>query len=779
MNPERYKLISDIVAEILEAPKEQAAVLLIQLCAGDESLRQDVEELLRVNVEESFLQQSPIEVALKEHKEEVIKGKIGRINIDGLIAKGGMGLVYAGVDEVLKRKVAIKIMNSQLQMSKIRRAEFLNEAQVLSSLQHPNICQVYDFFVDNQKDVLVLELINGKTLRQILDDNKLSNPLEIAQQIIDALTVAHERGIVHRDLKPDNIMITDCGTVKILDFGLARSGIETINPNVDANPKLTQVSGTPGYMSPEQARGEKSNTATDLWSFGLILSELLTKKPPFSKTSSSAELLENSKLAKVNLPKNLARTESKLLKQLLSANANDRPTSRSVMETIKQLQGRTKRRILLALSVSVVLLIVLAAWKYTSDLQQERNRAIAARSDAESLVSFMLDDLYSGLKALGKIELLESVANQALSYYDNLSPELMQELQGKPAIAMVYVAQVLKDKGKEKQSINMLKQAYDSLIEIQQKDPGNLLLTYRLAITQNALGDLYRFNGEFDESIRMTTDSIQLAEKLVKYKTIFSKEPTPVSQEKRWSLYLTSINLTANSYREKGHVEKAQELLELAHLKAISVSDEMPNLLSILSNIQFELCGLSFAIGIGQETLDACLLSKQYDEKLLTINPDDFEVKNNYANGLGLLADIYRVLGDYDKSLIMGNKAIEQHRSLLIWDKTNISTQNNLVRSLFTKAYLYWSNDEIEKSKVFFQEAYDIIFPITQNSKDVLYIQHLLIATMYLGKLEQAREAADFLQSKNIDLHDKNGYYSILRGFEEDRKNIQKKNDEN
>jgi len=779
VNPERYKLVSDIVAEVLEAPKDQTGDLLNQLCADDVSLRADVQELLNLDVEDSFLDQTPVEFPQHDEKEEVIKGKIGRIKIDGLIARGGMGQVYAGVDQVLKRKVAIKVMNSQLQMSETRRAEFLNEAQVLSSLHHPNICQVYDFFVDDQKDVLVLELIQGKTLRQILDDDNLNNPIEVAHQIISALTVAHERGIVHRDLKPDNIMITDDGTVKILDFGLARSGIEGAQPNTKADPKLTQVSGTPGYMSPEQARGEKSNTATDLWSFGLILSELLTNQMPFSKIASNVELMEKSKQAQFEVPKNLPRTETNLLKQLLSADANKRPTARAVQEMIKQLQSRTKRHVLWAMAMTITLLILLAAWKYTTDLQLERNHALTARSDAEKLISFMLDDLHSGLQELGKIELLESVANQALSYYNNLSPELIQESQGQSVIAMVYVAQVLKDKGEEKQSIKLLEQAYESLKEIQQKDQNNPLLNYRLGITQNALGDLYRYMGEFDESIKMTTSTMHLGEKLVNQQNDTPLNMNQVNEEKRWSLYLKSIYLTANSYLEKREFNKAEQLLDMAHQKTISIIDEVPELLEVLASIQFEICGLRFVNGINEETLDTCLLSKQYDQELLIENPNDYEAKINYANVLGLLADIYRVLGDYDKSLSMGNKAIEQQRSLLKWDASNISTQNNLVRALFTKAYLFWSNDEFEKSKVVFQEAYDIILPITQNSNDVLYIQHLLIASMYLGKLEQAREAADFLQSKNIDLQDKNRYYAILKGFEEAQKNNLKQNDEN
>ncbi|MCB1587610.1 MAG: serine/threonine protein kinase, partial [Xanthomonadales bacterium] len=138
-----------------------------------------------------------------------------------MIARGGMGEVYAGTDELLQRPVAVKLMKAALRMSAVRRSAFLAEAQVLSALRHRNICQVYDFFEDRAQDVLVLELIEGETLRSVLQRGPAPQPIAIALQVADALVAAHERGVAHRDLKPENVMLTPAGQVKVLDFGLA------------------------------------------------------------------------------------------------------------------------------------------------------------------------------------------------------------------------------------------------------------------------------------------------------------------------------------------------------------------------------------------------------------------------------------------------------------------------------------------------------------------------------------------------------------------------------
>jgi len=267
MDPIRYQQVKSVLLEAMEQPARARERWLAQRCGDDVALRQEVEELLAGENQQSFMEHSPLSLT-HEQETDASGSRLGRIQLQRLLARGGMGDVYAGVDELLERPVAVKLMKAELRMSAARRSGFLAEARVLSGLRHPNICAVHDFFEDQEQDVLVLELIEGQTLRCLLQTGRPADPLGIASEIADALVAAHERGIAHRDLKPENVMLTTSGRVKVLDFGLARVSATRIAIAADAEsePKHTLIAGTPGYLSPEQARGEVSTTAADLCS---------------------------------------------------------------------------------------------------------------------------------------------------------------------------------------------------------------------------------------------------------------------------------------------------------------------------------------------------------------------------------------------------------------------------------------------------------------------------------------------------------------------------------
>ena len=160
-----------------------------------------------------------------EHPEETsLNTKVSHYRRLHRLGAGGMGEVYVGIDETLKRRVALKAVHPGQRLQAESKTRFLREAQILSQLDHPNICRVYDYIEDEQRDWLVLELIEGKNLRLALHDGlDWSARLRVAEQIADVLVVTHAAGIVHRDLKPGNVMISQSGVVKVLDFGLART----------------------------------------------------------------------------------------------------------------------------------------------------------------------------------------------------------------------------------------------------------------------------------------------------------------------------------------------------------------------------------------------------------------------------------------------------------------------------------------------------------------------------------------------------------------------------
>jgi beta-lactam-binding protein with PASTA domain/tRNA A-37 threonylcarbamoyl transferase component Bud32 len=212
----------------------------------------------------------------------------GRYELDGVVGRGGMAEVYRARDIRLDRIVAIKTLRADLARDQIFQARFRREAQSAASLNHPSIVAVYDTGEDMATGLpvpyIVMEYVDGRTVRDLLQDGHRLLPersLEIIDGVLRALDYSHQAGIVHRDIKPGNVMVTRNGDVKVMDFGIARA-------MSDAQATMTQtaqVIGTAQYLSPEQARGERVDSRSDLYSTGCLLYELLTGRPPFTGDS--------------------------------------------------------------------------------------------------------------------------------------------------------------------------------------------------------------------------------------------------------------------------------------------------------------------------------------------------------------------------------------------------------------------------------------------------------------------------------------------------------------
>jgi serine/threonine protein kinase len=219
----------------------------------------------------------------------------GRYVMTGLLGRGGMAEVYLGRDLRLDRPVALKVLRPELAGDATYRARFHREALSVAALNHPHVVAVYDtgedhFGADGTAAVpyLVTEYVDGLTLAQLLDEEGPLPPeqaLALVGPVLDALAFAHAAGIVHRDIKPANVMVTRGGTVKVMDFGIARSLGAATGGTLTAR---AMVVGTPEYISPEQARGDRVDTRTDLYSAGCLLYELLTGGPPFLGDSAVA-----------------------------------------------------------------------------------------------------------------------------------------------------------------------------------------------------------------------------------------------------------------------------------------------------------------------------------------------------------------------------------------------------------------------------------------------------------------------------------------------------------
>src|SRR5437762_4372163 len=221
--------------------------------------------------------------------------KLGRYEIRSKLGEGGMGEVYLAQDTKLDRKVALKTLPASVAANQERMRRFVQEAKAASALNHPNIITIHEIDETDTGHFMATEFIDGETLRERMRSApmKLTEVLDVAAQIASALSAAHAAGIIHRDIKPENVMLRRDGIVKVLDFGVARVIAGSVESEGETQSLLTTpgtILGTMPYMSPEQVRGEVLDGRSDIFSFGVVLYEMLSGRQPFASESAAATI---------------------------------------------------------------------------------------------------------------------------------------------------------------------------------------------------------------------------------------------------------------------------------------------------------------------------------------------------------------------------------------------------------------------------------------------------------------------------------------------------------
>lgn len=665
--------------------------------------------------------------------------KIGQFRIESLIGRGGMGEVYAGYDEKLQRQVALKVLRSDHRLDALAKARFLREARALSRLAHPGICQIFDLIEDAGTDVLVLERIHGKNLRTALGMNlDPRSKLRIAQELADVLVATHAKGIIHRDLKPENALLTEEGRIKVLDFGLSGTmgqeevvvppraagpsephtiGFDTVafeegpaardEPSREAahRTQAGTIMGTPGYMSPEQARGGFVTPASDIYALGLMFQELFTGVPPrlgepasvdadlpdtirrgAARNESGPELELDGLVGRmveapgpspgraddqaVRAMPGLDRDLAGLIQRMNSLDPYLRPTAVEVryqLGMIEQKPARRRRRLLLVSAVALLGAFSLVTALLALRISRERQRAIEEAEISRKALEFVkavfqgTDPFQASGMATTAAELLERGRQRIEGLRDQ--PLLQAEVQlmlgevfqnrGQAAVAQQLVAPALStlERIRGPRHLDVAKAL--RLLAYVTKDQGRLgeaeqLIRRALAIREQALGGSHPMVARSLDNLAITCmeqGKLAEAEPLLR-RALGILEGTYGPDH---SEVATTLNNLANLYADMGRSDAAVPLYRRAlQIWVTALGPEHPYVAAVCNNLGSQLSEL----GNHREAEGLFLRTMQIREKALGPNHPLM------AGVLTNLADLYSNQGSHGEAEPLYRRAL-------------------------------------------------------------------------------------------------------------------------
>src|SRR6266566_2059369 len=507
MEPRRWGRITDIYHATIARPPEERASFLGEECHGDESLRKQVEAMVKSHERSGDFIESPAfevapELLIDEPTGDLIGQSIGHYRIESLLGMGGMGEVYLARDERLGRKVALKLLPEHLTADETQLSRFKNEARSASALNHPNILTVYEIGAEGNRQFIATEFIEGVTVRASLACGRI-NPhaaLEIAVQVASALAAAHQAGVVHRDIKPENIMLRPDGYVKVLDFGIAklteqRSGSDDRKVETTAVLQTRQglVLGTAHYMSPEQARGQKVDARSDIWSLGVVLYEMMAGSPPFRGETPSdciASILTKEPPPLSGVLSDVPLKLESILQKALRKNSDERyQTIKKMLADLRNLKGeleaqgssprtqtrtecivskikRHKRGVLLTLAAILAAAAFAYSFFFVAPAPSPNEKSIAVlpfenRSEDKSNAYFTDGIQDEILTRLSKIRDLKVISRTSTQRYKNTSQNL-SEIAHQLGVANLLEGSVQKTNDQVRVNVQLIRAANDS-----------------------------------------------------------------------------------------------------------------------------------------------------------------------------------------------------------------------------------------------------------------------------------------------------------------------------
>jgi eukaryotic-like serine/threonine-protein kinase len=765
MKPERWKQVDELLEAALERPATERASFLDRACAGDEELRGELESLLISDGQaEAFIESPPARVAadlFTDIQPKLRKGeRIAHYEILEEIGSGGMGEVYVATDTRLGRKVALKFLPPSLTADPQLRARFLREAQLASVLDHPNVCTIHEVGESAGKLFIAMQYVEGFTLKKLIGSRplKLDALVSISLQVTDALAAAHDLGIVHRDIKPGNIIVTPKGQAKVLDFGLAKL-TSSRGEAQESESELTRtglVMGTPSYMSPEQARGERVDHRSDIFSLGVVVYEMATGEMPFSGKS-QAETMNavinepHTPLAKLNqeIPEELSAVIDRALSKdpgdryqsmgemLLSLRQVGRAvglvgTGNSQAATIRYVPivRRSDRRWLGAMTLlGLTMLAGLALWFFSSSLRVAQPPAriqSLAVLPMENLSGDAAQDYFAVgmtdalITDLAKISALKVISRDGVMQYKD-TRKTMTDISRDLNVDAVVSGSVLRSGERVRISVQLIHAATNrnlwadsyerdlrDVLALQREVAGDIAGEIRIKLSpqeQAQLGSTRPVNPEaYDHYLRgryyanhQNRDDLETAivslQRAVELDSDFASAHAELAQAYIWKLFLFAP-------QERQLEEKAFMATEKA--------------LSLDSNLGEAHLARGRLLWTPANNFPHEKAIREY-RRALSLNPDLDEARNQ-------LALIYYHIGAFDEALQESQRAIAANPS------------NNLAQLRIGQTL---------NSQVKYEQALSVLRALPKEVNPALVGQHISWALFNLGRKEEATQTVE------------------------------------